>query len=978
MGPARIPALDADSAARLTAAGWVEAGAIVPDAEAFLDELRGGPDPEGAAVRVATIVGADPALGREALADPTLGAALVALAGISPALARIAALRPDALRRACVGSLPVGPLDLPAGDRRARMGALRDAVADRLLAVAAGDLTGRLTMPEAGSALSEVADAAAAAALQIAAADPELPFAIVAMGKWGGRELNYASDVDVLFVYAVPAGADPDIAARAARQTAESFLDALGTPVGHGVPYRVDAGLRPEGAAGPLARTLESYRSYWERWAETWELQALIKARFVAGDPALGTAFIEAAAPFVYPETLGADAVREVRSLKALAEDLAERRSTIEIKRGVGGIRDAEFSVQLLQLVHGRSDPGLRSANTLEALAALGDSGYVRPDDAADLERAYRWLRDVEHRLQLVELRQTHELPESREERDRIARSMGFRDIPQATALERFDAHLVECRATIRTIHERLFYRPLLEAFAASPAIRLTPEGAARQLAALGFLDLEGARTAFADLTAGLSRRSRLMQQLLPLMMDWLSESPDPDLGLSQLRLLVTTTPDNAQLIAAMRDNPVAAERLCTLLGTSRLLGRLVDRIPPAMTRLGDDTRLSSFPSPDDLHDEASRRLLLHPPPQEAATALGRFVDTHLFWVASQDLIGVADEEVVGRRLSDVADAAVHAALDAAIGAARDAGDHPPPMAVLALGKWGGRELNFASDLDGLVVFDGADTGEAAAATAHRIAGMLVTILSAPPGTGGPGLAIDLDLRPEGRTGPPARSVASYRSYWERWADTWETQALLRARPAAGDAALGATLARLAADHVRGTAFGPDEERAVRQMKVRIEQERIPPDEDSTYHMKLGRGGMSDVEWVVQLLQMRHGGAEPGILLPGTLPALQALAGAGLISADDAAVLDDAYRFCARVRNRLFLQAGRPRDSLPTDPVEVTRLARSLGHTRHPRAALREDYRRVTRRARRVFESIFFANPGSTTAHGMPPPPEGT
>jgi glutamate-ammonia-ligase adenylyltransferase len=418
-----------------------------------------------------------------------------------------------------------------------------------------------------------------------------------------------------------------------------------------------------------------------------------------------------------------------------------------------------------------------------------------------------------------------------------------------------------------------------------------------------------------------------------------------------------------------MRDNPVAAERLCRLLGTSRLLGRLIDRIPPAMTRLGDDTRLAGFPDPEDLREEAGRRIRVHPDPTEAGATLSRFADTHLLWIASQDLAGFTDEIGVGYRLSDAADAAVGAALDAAAAAVAAAGEDPPPLAVLALGKWGGRELNYASDLDGLVVFDAPDGDERAAAAAFRVVETALEILD--HGGDGPGFDLDLDLRPEGRTGPPARSVASYLAYWDRWAETWETQALLRARPAAGDGPLGAALADLATAHIRAVGFGPAEERAVREMKVRIEQERIPPDEDPGYHMKLGRGGLADVEWAVQLLQLRHRAAEPGILEPGTLPALRALGASGLLGQQDAAVLEEAYRFCARVRNRLFLQAGRARDSLPVDPAEVTRLARSLGYTSHPRTALREEYRRVTRRARRVFERIFFGEPGNGGGHTM-------
>jgi glutamate-ammonia-ligase adenylyltransferase len=952
--------IDESTRAPLSAAGWIDGESVVAAAVPLLEESRKGPDPVGALPRLAAVLEADPELGRAALDNAFLGRALVAIAGASPALSRIATANPKALLSAADGPPARRHIDLPQ-DRVGQLRAIRHEVSGRLLGIAAHDLAGSIPMPDVARHLSDLADDAAAAAIAAVVHDPRLerldpvPFSVIAMGKWGGRELNYASDIDVLFVY--EATDEHGRPAESAQRTAESFLDALATPTADGLAFRVDAGLRPEGTSGPLARTLDSYRTYWDRWADTWELQALIKARVAAGDRELGNAFLNAAEPFVYPETLGADAIHEVRSLKARAEALAERQDAIEIKRGVGGIRDAEFAVQLLQLVHGRSDPDLRSANTLEALAVLRRSGYVRPDDAAALEEAYRWLRDVEHRLQMVDLRQTHQLPADSAERDRIAKSMGFRDDAEATALERFEAKLIERRAAIRTIHERLFYRPLLEAYAESPAVRLTPEGAARQLAALGFTDLEGAKRAFADLTSGLSRRSRLMQQLLPLMMDWLSQAPNPDLGLAQLRLLVTSTPDNAVLISAMRDNPVAAERLCTLLGTGKLLGRLLDRIPPSLSRLGDDEALAAFPSHEALDAEAERRLSLHAGRDNAPEALRRFAEAHLLWIASRDLIGQIDETLIGQHLSHLADASVQAALSSATRLLRDDGLKPPPMAIIAFGKWGGRELNYGSDLDAMAVFrSGAEND---AETAARAVESLLAILN-PGATVWPGLTLDLDLRPEGRKGPIARSIESFVTYWARWADTWELQALLRARPAAGDPDLGAEFVAAAQDRLFGDGPTRESERDIRQMKARVEQERISPDEDPEYHMKLGRGGMADVEWLVQLLQLRHGAAALPLRTASTLAGLHALGDADLISPEQAQILEASYRFCARVRNRLFLQAGRPRDSLPADPAEVTRLARSLSYARHPRTTLREEYRRLTRRARRVFEALFY------------------
>jgi glutamate-ammonia-ligase adenylyltransferase len=408
-----------------------------------------------------------------------------------------------------------------------------------------------------------------------------------------------------------------------------------------------------------------------------------------------------------------------------------------------------------------------------------------------------------------------------------------------------------------------------------------------------------------------------------------------------------------------MRDNPVAAERLCALLGTSRLLGRLVDRIPPFLATLGDDAALRTVPGRSESIAEAVRRVEIHSADDPAA-ALHRFHAGRLLHVAGMDLTGTADVEAVGRRLTDTADAVVSAALAASVTRARERGEDPPPMAVIALGKWGGGELNYASDLDAIVVHDGdgRDPAEATAAADRIVADMLATLDA--PGIGGPTVDLDLELRPEGRSGPLSRSVSSYRAYWERWADTWELQALLRARPAAGDDELGAALQAEAAEVVHR----PDHDRArtgaIRRMKARVERERIPAHEDPDFHMKLGRGGMADVEWTVQLLQLRHGHSDPSLRTPGTLPGIAALRHAGFLAADDAASLDEAYRFCALVRNRLYLQAGRARDSLPADPAEVTRLARSLGYVRRPRSTLREDYRRVTRRARRIVERVFY------------------
>lgn len=934
--------LDESALRALEQAGWAAQGEIEPTATPILDALRRGPDPAAALPRLITVLAAAPELGRDALGEVALAEALVAVCGASRALTMTACSRPDALRRA-IAEPWNGPAPIEVGENPARD--IRLETRSRLLEIAARDLTGRLDMPGVGIALSDVADAAVEAALS--KARPEgLRIAVIALGKWGGRELNYASDIDAMVVH------DGDDAE--AKGVTVALSDLISTTTADGAAFRLDLGLRPEGTAGPPSRTLESYLSYWQRWAEAWEMQALLKARPAAGDPGLGRAFVAAAEAYVYPETLGAEAVTEIRAMKARSEATALGPG-VELKRGVGGIRDVEFATQLLQLVHGRADPTIRAQSTLAALEALAEAGYVRDDDATTLMEAYQWLRDVEHRLQLYDLRQTHELPVDPAIRERVAKAMGFRDGPGGTALEEFEAALVGRRAEVRSIHERLFYRPLLEAFADSAAVSIDEVTAARQLSALGFTDAPATRTAIADLTGGLSRRSRLMQQLLPLMLDWLSLSPDPDLGLAQLRLLVTSSVDNAEIVAALRDNPAAAERLCRLLGTSDLLGKLIDRLPAFLPRLGDDGALAEIPGVEETTRALERAVASRPDTQGGIAALHRLRAGRLLWVASHDVIAAPGPDVVAAHLSDLADALAAGALDIAIEATRSEGHAVPPLAVIAMGKWGGRELNYASDLDALIVH--SDDGDTEAA--GRVVERLLAILGE-WSLDIPGASLDLDLRPEGKKGALARSLSSYGTYWERWAEVWEFQALLRARPAAGDATLGAAFLEAARRHVHDRPLSPEDVREIRAMKARVEQERILPGEDPDFHVKLGPGAMADVEWTAQLLQLRHGGGEPELRSPSTVRAVAAAAAAGLVDNADSEALIDAYLFCARARNHLFLRSGRVRDSLPTDPVEAARLGRSLGFDRAPRSSLREEYRRLTRRARRVVERVFY------------------
>ncbi|MGH9106653.1 MAG: bifunctional [glutamine synthetase] adenylyltransferase/[glutamine synthetase]-adenylyl-L-tyrosine phosphorylase [Acidimicrobiales bacterium] len=885
-------------------------------------------------------------------ADGGLLRAVVTVMAAGPFLTRTCVSDPMALDVLAEPAGPVRPLE-----PLSRWKALE------VLRIAWLDLGGSLALEAVGSSLADLAEALVGSAA--AGAGLAEGLAVVGMGKLGARELNYGSDIDIVFVGA----GDPRPMLPLLRQA-----------------WRTDLALRPEGRAGPLTRSLASYEAYWDRWAETWEFQALLKARPVGGHAELGQAFAEAARARVWGRPLGADDLRSLRAMKARGEAAVERQglSQREIKLGRGGIRDIEFATQLLQLVHGRNDEALRAPATLDALAALAAGGYVAPADAEGLAAAYRFLRAVEHRLQLFEDRQVHALPAGAGARGHLARVMGYRDGTASTALGAFEADLARHQATARSIHERLFFRPLLEAFTSaahrvpgpdrapggaperSPerapggalerAAGLAPAAVSERLAAFGFSDAARTREAVMELTQGFSRSSRLMQALVPLLLDWLSESADPDLGLLGLRRLSTGPHRRNQLAILFRESPEAARHLCLLLGTSVVFARGYEHHPDQLALL------ESGPPPLPPRPSLERRALdgiAWRPRQLWWRGLASVVSGELLRAQARDVLGLAGLPETARALTTLAEAVLEVALSAwaweeGLATAEAGGPGAAAVkgvALVALGRFGGAELAYSSDLDLIIVFDDA---EVPAPEAERLAGNLLRFVNGETPVQRL-YELDLSLRPEGRKGSLARSLQAFEGYYSRWAQPWERQALTRGRFVAGDRDVGARFGALAREFLWGRPFTGDEVREVRRLKARVERERVPAGEDPQFHLKLGPGSLSDVEWTVQLLQLRY-----GVSAEGTLDALGALVGAGAVSTADAAVLAGSYRFCETARNRLYLVRGRPGDSLPPPGHQLSVLARSMGTTA---PELRDRYRQLTRRARRVTERLFYGVP---------------
>src|SRR6266496_1058474 len=522
-----------------------------------------------------------------------------------------------------------------------------------------------------------------------------------------------------------------ELAGKLGGAIARELIAGLGGPNPEGPGFQVDPNLRPEGRNGPLTRTLGSYLAYWDRWAEPWELQALIKVRPAAGDRRLGERFVAEAARRVYPERFDPATVTAVRHMKARVESSRAARAggELQVKLGPGGLRDIEFAVQLLQLVHGRHDPALRSGTTLVALERLTAAGFVGRADAAQLADAYRFLRTVEHRLQLTDERRTHTIPAGEAERRWLARTMGYHEggpggggarprpwdhsshaepsvsppvrSPREGALERFEADRRRHAATVRGLHEKLFYRPLLEVFGAVPS-GLDPSKAAERLAALGFANPDRAMAHLRALTAGLTRRATLLRAMLPVMLTWLADTPDPDGGLTALRVVAERLGHRDAFFGTLRDNPSVAELVCTVLGTSRLLGDLLARHPELLTAMAHEGGPGPARDPAELREEALAVVAHHELPAAAFDALRRFRRRELVRVAVRDLAGADPVERVGAELTAVAEACLEAALVVAVRAAAP-GRPQVELAVLGMGKLGGAELNYVSDLDVIV-----------------------------------------------------------------------------------------------------------------------------------------------------------------------------------------------------------------------------------------------------------------------------------
>ena len=865
-------------------------------------------------------------------------------------------------------------------DKHAAKDALRETYRTLMMRIAAADLAGTFTpLKGHGGAtpvgyqrttalLTALADAALTAALAVAIRqvygdeEPDTALAVVAMGKCGARELNYISDVDVIFV--------AEEATAKATHTASEFMQ-LGTACF----FEIDANLRPEGKAGALVRTLDSHVTYYKRWAETWEFQALLKARPLTGAVSLGKRYVEKLAPLVWEASQRESFVEDVQAMRRrvlanVPESLRQR----ELKLGEGGLRDVEFAVQLLQLVHGRIDESLREPNTVEALNSLMVGGYVGREDTDKLIRAYEFLRLLEHRLQLQRFKRTHQLPAADDEKRLrwLARTAGFQATARHTAVEEMQRALTQLRRVVANLHERLFYRPLLEAVVdlSIGEATFSADAVKAQLAALGYRHPARAYDHLNALVKGTSRKAKLQAILLPTLMHWLASTADPGAGLLNYRKLSDAALDRSWFLRMLRDEGVVGMRLMHILGNSPYTSDLIISAPDVVKLLGDGSsgpRLLE-PAPDQVHKAIINSANRHRENPDKAVAVARSLRrAELARIASADLLGMMDVRQVCTELTIVWEAVLQAALESEIHAdlvAQGLAEQPARIAFIGMGRLGGAELGYGSDADVMVVAEpvGETSESDATAWAARIVDQLRKRLAKP--SDDPPLEVDLGLRPEGRSGAVARTIASYERYYSQWGEVWEKQALQRATVVAGNVATGEAFLHMI-DQFRYPSGGASRAdiREIRRMKARVDNERLPRGADRATHTKLGRGALADVEWTVQLLTMMHAHKHEGLHTTSTLDALDFLAeldDPAVLPAKQAEILRTAWLMATRARSALVLVSGKRTDQLPAPGPQLAQVAGSAGYDPDQQQQFLEDYLRITRRAHQVIEEVFW------------------
>lgn len=892
-------------------------------------------------------------------------------------------------------------------DEAAAMTALRRIKRRETLRISYGDIIRSQRLPTVTAQISFLADAILEAALRFARRRleqkrgvPRRPdgkparFVVLAMGKLGGNELNYSSDIDLVFLYdqdgktEAPRGAT-GVASTTNREfferLAQDVVKLLGESTPLGVAYRVDLRLRPEGERGPLVRSVESAMHYYDVLGRTWERQAYVKARPCAGDFDLGCEFLGYLESWIYRRYLGLADITGIKALKRRIEQrvIREGHEDRNVKTGRGGIRDVEFVIQFLQLLNGGDLPKVRTANTLDAIAQLETCGCLTNQESTILAENYAFFRRIEHRLQIMFDLQTHLVPGDATEVRRLALRLGYVDTPQRTALDAFEAEYRERAELNRKILDHLLHDAFGEDAATEPEVDLILDPAPpreRIAEVLGRYRFRDPETAYRNLIALSTERIRFLStrrcrhflaSISPRLLKAVAATPDPDSTLRNLEQVSDSLGGKGVLWELFSFNPPSMKLYVELCASSPYLSGLLMGSPGMIDELMDGLVLNKLPTRLDLRDNLDE---LCANAEDLEPILHSFKTAGLLKIGVRDILGKEDVQQIGAALSDLAETCLERVARSEYEKLIEKLGEPlveeGPRAgkacgfvILALGKLGARELTYRSDLDlvflyeaeGRTVIHRPRRGEPTT-NQHFFGELGQRIIKAVSHLGPYGRLYEIDprLRPTGKSGPLATSFVEFEKYYaEGAARLWERQSLCRARVIFGDKRMTEEATQVVHRAAYEHPWRPEDAAAIRDMRRRLEDGATPG------NVKRAAGAALDIEFLVQMYQLRYAGDDPRLRVPNTAAALIALHQASRINSQDYEILNADYRYLRTLKSRLRLLSLTARNDLPTDELELEKLARSLSYA--DGEELWNDFRGYTARNRDRFQQLFDA-----------------
>ncbi len=822
-------------------------------------------------------------------------------------------------------------------------------------------------------------------------------FAVIGMGKLGGYELNFSSDIDLMFVYSDDGQTDMGSEnSEYFSRLCEFMIKAMSEITSDGYVFRVDIRLRPESSAGVIIRSMESYESYYEGWGDLWERQALIKARPVAGDMAFGDEFIRMIQPFVYQRYLDGVTLSEIkadirRTKVRIEERLVNEGANLEkhVKLGPGAIRDIEFTVQCLQMIHGAKRKSLCSHNSLETISALKENALLNPEDADALAAAYRFLRTVENGIQLEADQQRYAVPEGESEERELARRVGYQHTVETDALETFRADYRAHTEQVRAIFQKITTTAIESEGEIDIAVLLSEEDPQQLedfLSTFRFENVREAHRLLKQLANGGDGVQfspgvrRTFFHLAPTLLKILRDSPNPDMALRYLSAFTDKVGARSSYYTMFAEKPSTLEALTRVCGSSLYLADMLIASPELFDLLTVPTLIERSKTIVEKQEEALQ-IVTTEPKERMLYMLRRYKNDEIWRVALRNILGNATLPDTTQELSDLAEAILQAIYPEVESEMREA--HGTPLApdgtpvtfaIIAMGKFGGRELNFSSDLDVMYVYSADGETTQGMPNADYFSAVGLELVKRLAGDHGMSIyEIDLRLRPHGTGGAIALPLAGYQNYYDNAAEVWERQALTRGRVVAGDIEqLGHQFLDIAHAFCYSNALTSEEiaeivhtrqrKEAQATRKTSTRRRRSGKAPTSTANVKSGYGGLVDIEFVVQTLQLVHGGEVPSIRVQNTRLAIDRLHKIGVLTETQRDGLTEAYQFLRRVENALRIVHDRALDALPRNRTELGQLARRLGYKETENTSTAEtflqDYGKWTETTRSLFNQI--------------------